>query len=102
MIRRPPRSTLFPYTTLFRSSTVTVFAGSGAQGGGTTGGGGGSTVLGSVQSAGGGGGCGLGTAGGSGGVMGIGRAHVWNPVTSQNRLSCSSWKKKNEYISVGD
>src|SRR5258705_4955352 len=29
MIRRPPRSTLFPYTTLFRSATVTgngVFA----------------------------------------------------------------------------
>src|SRR5260370_3427184 len=24
MIRRPPRSTLFPYTTLFRSSTVRV------------------------------------------------------------------------------
>src|SRR3712207_8755450 len=24
MIRRPPRSTLFPYTTLFRSSSVTV------------------------------------------------------------------------------
>src|SRR5260221_5694987 len=24
MIRRPPRSTLFPYTTLFRSQTVTV------------------------------------------------------------------------------
>src|SRR5690348_17443106 len=24
MIRRPPRSTLFPYTTLFRSVTVTV------------------------------------------------------------------------------
>src|SRR5258705_9280057 len=24
MIRRPPRSTLFPYTTLFRSHTVTV------------------------------------------------------------------------------
>src|SRR3712207_8654209 len=24
MIRRPPRSTLFPYTTLFRSSTVIV------------------------------------------------------------------------------
>src|SRR3989449_6221327 len=23
MIRRPPRSTLFPYTTLFRSSTIT-------------------------------------------------------------------------------
>src|SRR5258708_32067435 len=26
MIRRPPRSTLFPYTTLFRSGTVTVSA----------------------------------------------------------------------------
>src|SRR2546430_16086385 len=27
MIRRPPRSTLFPYTTLFRSSTVTLSVG---------------------------------------------------------------------------
>src|SRR2546422_7760602 len=27
MIRRPPRSTLFPYTTLFRSDFVTVFDG---------------------------------------------------------------------------
>src|SRR3712207_9506687 len=27
MIRRPPRSTLFPYTTLFRSDPVDVFAG---------------------------------------------------------------------------
>src|SRR5258708_30087213 len=26
MIRRPPRSTLFPYTTLFRSSTLSEFA----------------------------------------------------------------------------
>src|SRR2546430_15401180 len=25
MIRRPPRSTLFPYTTLFRSTDATVF-----------------------------------------------------------------------------
>src|SRR2546430_7049020 len=25
MIRRPPRSTLFPYTTLFRSPTVAVY-----------------------------------------------------------------------------
>src|SRR2546428_2968270 len=25
MIRRPPRSTLFPYTTLFRSKTVNTF-----------------------------------------------------------------------------
>src|SRR5690554_7152375 len=27
MIRRPPRSTLFPYTTLFRSSALGVFHG---------------------------------------------------------------------------
>src|SRR3712207_6924587 len=27
MIRRPPRSTLFPYTTLFRSSAATAVAG---------------------------------------------------------------------------
>src|SRR5258708_26163102 len=26
MIRRPPRSTLFPYTTLFRSQTLPVFS----------------------------------------------------------------------------
>src|SRR2546430_7850879 len=26
MIRRPPRSTLFPYTTLFRSASTTLFA----------------------------------------------------------------------------
>src|SRR3712207_7467379 len=25
MIRRPPRSTLFPYTTLFRSSSINLF-----------------------------------------------------------------------------
>src|SRR2546430_13572479 len=30
MIRRPPRSTLFPYTTLFRSPQVTALAGGGA------------------------------------------------------------------------
>src|SRR5688572_33419678 len=27
MIRRPPRSTLFPYTTLFRSSGTPIFSG---------------------------------------------------------------------------
>src|SRR3712207_7002927 len=27
MIRRPPRSTLFPYTTLFRSAAVTIAVG---------------------------------------------------------------------------
>src|SRR5260370_31156127 len=30
MIRRPPRSTLFPYTTLFRSPVATAHAGVGA------------------------------------------------------------------------
>src|SRR2546422_6455739 len=30
MIRRPPRSTLFPYTTLFRSSRLTSPAGGGS------------------------------------------------------------------------
>src|SRR3712207_7956746 len=32
MIRRPPRSTLFPYTTLFRSSEVMALAGAGSGG----------------------------------------------------------------------
>src|SRR3989475_6010923 len=32
MIRRPPRSTLFPYTTLFRSSRVGAFHGGGLMG----------------------------------------------------------------------
>src|SRR3712207_7784375 len=33
MIRRPPRSTLFPYTTLFRSDVGVVAAGRGRRGG---------------------------------------------------------------------
>src|SRR2546422_6398513 len=33
MIRRPPRSTLFPYTTLFRSELVPAFAPLGRPGG---------------------------------------------------------------------
>src|SRR3989454_3688631 len=41
MIRRPPRSTLFPYTTLFRSRSLDLVAGGGAvyrieRGGGPT------------------------------------------------------------------
>src|SRR2546430_3507646 len=31
MIRRPPRSTLFPYTTLFRSNTKPVLSSAGAR-----------------------------------------------------------------------
>src|SRR5256885_13077478 len=36
MIRRPPRSTLFPYTTLFRSRTGAQIVGYGAPGKGNT------------------------------------------------------------------
>src|SRR3712207_7410138 len=36
MIRRPPRSTLFPYTTLFRSGRVTGFLGPNGAGKSTT------------------------------------------------------------------
>src|SRR3712207_8516625 len=36
MIRRPPRSTLFPYTTLFRSGTSGLSDGAGGGGGGLT------------------------------------------------------------------
>src|SRR2546430_13714370 len=32
MLRRPPRSTLFPYTTLFRSNQIAVAAGSAEKG----------------------------------------------------------------------
>src|SRR5437773_9207732 len=35
MIRRPPRSTLFPYTTLFRSRVQRVAGGLGERGGGS-------------------------------------------------------------------
>src|SRR2546428_4345394 len=38
MIRRPPRSTLFPYTTLFRSAGAAVGQGAGAVDGGVGGG----------------------------------------------------------------
>src|SRR5438309_3135977 len=34
MLRRPPRSTLFPYTTLFRSITTPPAGGAGGEGGG--------------------------------------------------------------------
>src|SRR3712207_7572404 len=37
MIRRPPRSTLFPYTTLFRSEYLHVLVGPGPQGAGPSG-----------------------------------------------------------------
>src|SRR2546427_7265891 len=96
MIRRPPRSTLFPYTTLFRSQVVGVVEKVGPTAAGLTGSG----------------------PAGSGPVVGqrvgvawlrstcgacpfcrrgeekIGRAHLLTPVTVQNRIPSFSLKKK--------
>src|SRR5690349_22655133 len=49
MIRRPPRSTLFPYTTLFRSSGGGANAGGGGEGGGSSGGAGGAGGVGNTM-----------------------------------------------------
>src|SRR2546430_7697350 len=90
MIRRPPRSTLFPYTTLFRSGMA----------GGAEGGAAGGTV-GPPGCADSGTAVGEGVIGSprrvweGGGAMQIGRAHVLNPVTGKYRMPASSWKKKN-------
>src|SRR5258708_27426220 len=85
MIRRPPRSTLFPYTTLFRSrlDRLDVMAPRRPQPrrrGGDAG------------------------AGGAGGDerappappsgRQIGKAHLWNPGTRSSRMPSSAWKKK--------
>src|SRR2546426_5322136 len=89
MIRRPPRSTLFPYTTLFRSLRGGADHGVGAarlfeaHGG--------RAHLRPRRRA------HLGADGGGGGSLAppeIGRAHVWNPVTLLNPMPSSSWKKK--------
>src|SRR2546430_17679952 len=98
MIRRPPRSTLFPYTTLFRSGGCAA-AWVGGRGGGAR------SALGARRGRGRGGrrggglrGRGGARSGGGGGALGerlraqfqrvfvqqIGRAHVRNPVTVQN------------------
>src|SRR2546427_8357459 len=82
MIRRPPRSTLFPYTTLFRSA-----GGGGFHGGGTStgfhGGRGGITNLGAH----------FGHP-----ILQIGRAHVLTPVTVKNRMPSFSLKKKKKSL----
>src|SRR6202140_3894988 len=64
MIRRPPRSTLFPYTTLFRSSRTSRLDLVPAHANETA-------VSGSFAWAG----------------TKIGRAHVWTPVNTKSRLS---------------
>src|SRR3712207_6886477 len=89
MIRRPPRSTLFPYTTLFRSHR---------RGAGRHRGGAGAGAGGAVRRAGGprrGGG-----ARGGGGQRGrpafggqVGRVTVWTPVTPISRMASSACKK---------
>src|SRR2546425_4104423 len=101
MIRRPPRSTLFPYTTLFRSGEhdrelIPTEAGGGVHG-----------AAGDVQHL-------RHPAQGSAAdevpmavidpleavhVEEIGRAHVCTPVTSLCRMPSSAWKKKTDFSS---
>src|SRR2546425_8868275 len=73
MIRRPPRSTLFPYTTLFRS-------GGGVELGVVAG----ARELERAADRGGSAGC----------VGGVGRAHGWKPVTSFSSIPSFCLKKK--------
>src|SRR3989449_8020654 len=91
MIRRPPRSTLFPYTTLFRSRSLlpgtalerdVVLGGPrlfrerlGGRHGGRRGGLAAPPELGALGHQ-------------------IGRAHVSTPVAATSRMPASAWKKK--------
>src|SRR3712207_6951799 len=98
MIRRPPRSTLFPYTTLFRSVplsyTTDLFLALHADGNPSTSWRGFKAVApwGSVPA--------------SDQFVGylyeeygkIGRAHVWNPVTPISRMPSSAFKKKTNSV----
>src|SRR3712207_7546772 len=85
MIRRPPRSTLFPYTTLFRSAAGRARRVDHGAAGGTGGAGGAGLRRGRP----GGGGRGGGAGGGGGG----GRAHVSTPGTPISSMPPSSLKK---------
>src|SRR3712207_8046291 len=89
MIRRPPRSTLFPYTTLFRSADGRSLSAS-LRAGGRGGGAGGARAHGLHP----GGDARRGAGDRRGGQ--IGRAHVWTPVNPTSRIpSCAYNKKKN-------
>src|SRR3712207_6887579 len=96
MIRRPPRSTLFPYTTLFRSRQRLLRRRRGR-------------ALQRVEQdrtrhrlharppgAGGGDRAGLRRGGGLRGE--IRRGNVWNPVTPISRLAFCAWKKKRKIV----
>src|SRR2546428_7317757 len=83
MIRRPPRSTLFPYTTLFRSNNLggTLKLSSGTL-----------DLAGSFSTA-------------DVGTGSIGTSHGCTPVTNRTRTPSSAWKHKsatgNWYINLG-
>src|SRR2546430_3454698 len=91
MIRRPPRSTLFPYTTLFRSlAALNLVFCQARLGHRTLMGDGDESIeygiktLDAIQ-----------TGGGE-----IGRPHVSTPVTVKNRMTSSAFKKNNWRIKV--
>src|SRR2546430_11202089 len=80
MIRRPPRSTLFPYTTLFRSGGSAGGGGAGPPAGRATGGGGGGGTP---------GGCAVGSGAGGRGAGGAGRSEEHTSgLQSQSNFVC--------------
>src|SRR3712207_7188891 len=88
MIRRPPRSTLFPYTTLFRSLARGTVHGSGVGGDGHIDRG--QRVVDAHQRD--------AVRAGNGGQMG--RAHLRTSVTPITRIPLSSLKKKRNSSSI--
>src|SRR3712207_8046198 len=97
MIRRPPRSTLFPYTTLFRSRGRAArhrrreWPRRLGDGDGAAPGGGGQAARGRSPVRRGVRRC---TDARGGGARQNGRAHVRNPVTPKNPIAASALKKK--------
>src|SRR5258708_17889502 len=88
MIRRPPRSTLFPYTTLFRSQLQRIAAESGVPvqyGGGLRSSGAVAEALAAGASR-----VGFGTAA----LSEIRRTHLWTPITPSSPIPAFSFKKK--------
>src|SRR5260370_4503032 len=99
MIRRPPRSTLFPYTTLFRSSTLDLDGVDSISGGalgnaGTVDATGTNALHGMAITN-------SGTLESTGGVLKIGRSNTPIPNSPGTRLASNGWEKKltNETLS---